>query len=209
MNEIKFYKVNQPFGFFSNFSPHPIFIKGRLWPTVEHYFQSSKFESLELVEKIRLMDSPMKAAIEGRNRENKIRSDWEIIKDDLMFEALEAKFLQHPKILKELMLTENSIIIEHTENDNYWGDGKDGKGENKLGILLMRVREKVKKYERNSSVVLPPWIAFPTVNQYDLFWRMGLGEEYLTLWAKCYLEGDKESYRRKFPEPLEWDGIYD
>ena len=32
-------------------------------------------------------------------------------------------------------------LVEHTPNDNYWGDGGyDGKGQNKLGVLLMDVR---------------------------------------------------------------------
>ncbi|MFM2063889.1 MAG: hypothetical protein RLZZ507_3560, partial [Cyanobacteriota bacterium] len=36
---IYFYKVWQPYGCFSNFSPHPIEIEGVDWPTVEHYYQ--------------------------------------------------------------------------------------------------------------------------------------------------------------------------
>jgi predicted NAD-dependent protein-ADP-ribosyltransferase YbiA (DUF1768 family) len=30
--------------------------------------------------------------------------------------------------------------VEHTDSDQFWGDGGGGKGQNKLGILLMRVR---------------------------------------------------------------------
>lgn len=36
-------------------------------------------------------------------------------------------------------------IIEHTENDDYWGDGGDGKGKNKLGQILMVVRAELTK----------------------------------------------------------------
>ncbi len=39
---IYFYKVWEPYGCFSNFSPHPIEIHGVYWATVEHYYQSQK-----------------------------------------------------------------------------------------------------------------------------------------------------------------------
>jgi ribA/ribD-fused uncharacterized protein len=42
-NEVKFYSVNEPYGCFSNFSPHEIFVDGILWRTAEHYFQAQKF----------------------------------------------------------------------------------------------------------------------------------------------------------------------
>ena len=42
-----------------------------------------------------------------------------------------------------LLATGDSTIVEHTENDAYWGDGGDGSGKNRLGQILMRVREKL------------------------------------------------------------------
>lgn len=36
---IFFYNENKDFGCFSNFSRHPVEIKGLVWPTTEHYFQ--------------------------------------------------------------------------------------------------------------------------------------------------------------------------
>jgi predicted NAD-dependent protein-ADP-ribosyltransferase YbiA (DUF1768 family) len=35
-------------------------------------------------------------------------------------------------------------IIEHTENDDYWGDGGDGSGKNMLGQILMRIRTELR-----------------------------------------------------------------
>lgn len=47
-------------------------------------------------------------------------------------------------MLKELLLsTDNLPIIEHTNNDSYWGDGGDGMGKNQLGQILMEVRNKL------------------------------------------------------------------
>jgi len=210
MNTIKFYRTNEPYGFFSNFSQHPVFIKNELWATTEHYFQASKFEDPSVRNKIKNIKSPMDAAKEGRNRNNKLRPNWEDIKDEVMYEALFFKFLQHPKLRKELILTGDKILIEHTANDIYWADGGDGSGKNKLGILLMGLRDDIKDISSDPNIILPPWIPFPSINQNDLFWRMGLGEQYITEWAEYYLHLPENSiYIKTFPEHKDWEGIYD
>ncbi|HEL2576000.1 NADAR family protein [Streptococcus suis] len=144
MDKILFYKVKEPYGEFSNFSSFGFTDdEGLYWPTSEHYFQAKKFNSLILQEKIRKINSPMVAAIEGRNRENPLREDWEYVKDDIMRYAVYQKFKQNT-MLKELLLsTDNLPIIEHTNNDTYWGDGGDGMGKNQLGHILMEVRNKL------------------------------------------------------------------
>ena len=98
----------------------------------------------QIQEKIRQIASPMDAALEGRNRQNPLRPDWEEVKDEVMLQALRMKFSQNPEITRELLATGDAIIIEHTRNDDYWADGGDGSGKNKLGILLMQVREELK-----------------------------------------------------------------
>ena len=140
MKEIKFYKVNDAFGYMSNFAPYPFSEGNKIWPTSEHYFQAQKFLVPEIQEKIRLMESPMDAALEGRNRQNPLRADWEEVKDEVMFQALWMKFSQNPEIAKELLATGDAILIEHTRNDAYWADGGDGSGENMLGKILMETR---------------------------------------------------------------------
>ena len=144
MKEIKFYKVNDEYGFMSNFAPYSFSDGSKIWPTSEHYFQAQKFLVPEIQEKIRQIVSPMDAAIEGRNRQNPLRPDWEEVKDEVMLQALRMKFSQNPEIAKELLATGDAILIEHTRNDDYWADGGDGSGKNKLGLLLMQVREELK-----------------------------------------------------------------
>ena len=39
---IHFYSTTGEYGCFSNFSRHPVFLKGKRWPTSEHYFQAQK-----------------------------------------------------------------------------------------------------------------------------------------------------------------------
>lgn len=147
MNEILFYRVADPHGEFSNFSPHPIALKDREWPTGEPYFQAQKFAGTEHEDEVCQAKSPMIAARMGRSRERPLRADWETAKDDVMRAALYAKFTQHPKLRSLLLATGNAVIVEHTKNDAYWGDGGDGSGKNRLGELLMELREKLRTEE--------------------------------------------------------------
>ena len=143
MNEIKFYSTLDEFGEFSNFAYFPIKLDGKLWHTTEHYFQAQKFIDQAYQEKIRKATSPMMAARLGRDRKQKLRTDWEAVKNNVMKKALMAKFSQHDDLKILLLSTGEAKLIEHTENDAYWGDGGDGKGKNYLGILLMQVREEI------------------------------------------------------------------
>ncbi|MEA5509961.1 NADAR family protein [Crocosphaera sp. UHCC 0190] len=141
---IRFYHQDKSYGFFSNFALYPIYLKDKIWPTSEHYFQAQKFAGTIYEEQIRQAKEPRKAAQLGRDRHKPLRSDWELIKDNIMEEALYAKFTQHPELTKKLLETGNAELIEHTRNDIYWGDGGDGKGKNKLGKLLMETRERIR-----------------------------------------------------------------
>ena len=138
--EIKFYSENDAYGEFSNFALFSIKLKGKTWKTTEHYFQAQKFAGTSHEKKIQQAASPMMAAQLGRTRKIKMRRNWDNIKDNVMYEALKAKFTQHDELTTLLTSTEDKKLIEHTENDSYWGDGGDGKGKNKLGKLLMKIR---------------------------------------------------------------------
>ena len=140
MKRILFYRVNEPYGEFSNFAPYPFELKGKTWPTSEHYFQAQKFAGTQREEEIRLENSPMIGARMGRSRSHPLRPDWEAVKDEVMREALRAKFEQHPKLKSLLLSTGDAELVEHTNNDHYWADGGDGSGKNRLGQLLMELR---------------------------------------------------------------------
>lgn len=140
---IYFYRVNEKYGCFSNFSQYAFELDGKEWMTSEHYFQAQKFYCTEYEDIIRLLDSPMKAAEMGRNRKLPLREDWEQMKNGIMRKAVYAKFIQNKEIGDILLSTGREIIIENTNNDYYWGCGKDGGGKNMLGKILMEVREKL------------------------------------------------------------------
>jgi len=145
MRVIKFYKVQEPFGCFSNFAAYPIEVDGKVWPTSEHYFQAQKFAGTEFEEEIRLVKSPMIAARMGRARSKPLRADWELVKDKVMRRAVLAKFTRHEDLRETLLATGDAMLVEHTRNDSYWGDGGDGRGRNMLGQILVSVREELRE----------------------------------------------------------------
>lgn len=140
----RFYRVDEPYGFMSNFARYPIQVDGREWPTSEHYFQAQKFAGRPGEEQVRAARAARDAAHLGRTLPG-LRGDWDAVKDEVMLKALRAKFTQHPDLRSQLLATGNRALIEHTTNDAYWADGGDGSGRNRLGELLMRVRAELRE----------------------------------------------------------------
>ncbi|MBI5544203.1 MAG: NADAR family protein [Deltaproteobacteria bacterium] len=136
-----FYSTRGPFGCFSNFSAHPVEIDGVTWPTTEHYFQAQKFSGTAHAGEIRRARSPMVAARMGRSRQRPLRKDWESVKDEIMRRAVLAKIRQHQEVRELLLGTGEEVLVEDTTTDQYWGCGSDGKGRNRLGQILMEVRD--------------------------------------------------------------------
>ena len=131
----------EPYGCFSNFSAHGFNLDEAWWRTSEHYFQAQKFIGTPHVEQIRLVLTPKDAARMGRERDRPLRSDWEQVKDDVMLKAVLCKFQTHADIREILLSTGNQLIVENSPIDYYWGCGADGSGKNKLGQILMQVRD--------------------------------------------------------------------
>ncbi len=205
MTALKFYETNQPYGCFSNFSRHPVELEGRVWLTVEHYFQAAKFTDPADVESVAHASTPFAAAQLGRERHRSLRSDWVSARDAAMLKALRAKFAQHPSIASVLASTAGSRLIEHTANDHYWADGGDGSGQNRLGELLVIVRSELPPWPM--PFTLPPWIIHPEIEPSDLFWRMGRGEDLLTQASRFHasLSGDtRVHFDAYFPVPEAW-----
>ena len=129
-----------------------------------------------------------------------------------MWAAIRRKFLQNHEIKIKLLETEGRVIVEHTVNDHYWADGGDGSGKNRLGILLMKLRAELRTQYNNFHWILPPWIAFPDVDQLDMFWRMGLGENYMYNWIKWFDRQSEEvqsEYEVSYPSNENWAGFYE
>ncbi len=132
----------KPYGCFSNFSLHGFELDGYWWITSEHYFQAQKFldTDIDWFHKIREVKTPKDAAKMGRSRQHTLSLDWEQVKDEIMYQAVLCKFTTHQNIQDILISTKNQLIVENPPIDYYWGCGQDGSGKNKLGKILMEVR---------------------------------------------------------------------
>jgi N-glycosidase YbiA len=151
---IYFYKVEEPYGCFSNFSPHSICINGQDWLTVEHYYQAQKFVGSadeRLVATIRAIPTPQAAANFGRDPNHCLRPEWEAVKIPIMREAVKTKFLAHADIQAILLATGDQLIVENSPTDYYWGCGCDKTGQNHLGKILMSVRHEISEALANAE----------------------------------------------------------
>ncbi|MFP4007948.1 MAG: NADAR family protein [Spirulinaceae cyanobacterium] len=139
---IYFYSTRETYGCFSNFSRHGFELDGFYWLTSEHYFQAYKFIETDpdWFAKIRDIKTPREAAKMGRDRAHPLRQDWNDVKDEIMKQAVLKKFQTHADIREILLNTGDNLLVENAPNDYYWGCGKDGSGQNKLGLVLMEVR---------------------------------------------------------------------
>ncbi len=145
----------QPYGRFSNFSPHGFELDGLWWPTSEHYFQAQKFAGTPFADQIRQAPTPNEAAKMGRRRSHPPRPDWEEIKDQVMLRGVLRKFEIHADIRAVLLATGEELLVENAPRDYYWGCGADGSGQNKLGQVLMAVRAVLRGREVQQSAWVP------------------------------------------------------
>lgn len=125
--------------FLSNFYDAKVEVFGLRFKNNEAAFQSQKCP--ERASEFCRID-PSSAKKLGRNVQ--LRSDWEDVKEQVMYECVKAKFTQNKDLKRKLLATGDAELIEGNNwKDKVWGVYK-GKGENKLGKILMRVREELK-----------------------------------------------------------------
>jgi ribA/ribD-fused uncharacterized protein len=125
------------FRFLSNFWLAEVEFEETTYPCVENAYQAAKTLDLE-TRKLFLGLTPGQAKAKGRSLE--IRPDWESIKIPVMTQLVRSKF-QHPILKKQLLDTGDFELIEgNTWGDTFWGVC-NGKGENNLGKILMKIRE--------------------------------------------------------------------
>jgi ribA/ribD-fused uncharacterized protein len=108
-------------------------IEGKRYPTVEHFFQASRFPSdVALQEAIRVSPTPAKAKEIGTANKANERPDWDSQKERVMLSGLRAKFQQNTGLLEQLKSTGARPIVE-ASTDAFWGEGRTGKGKNRMG----------------------------------------------------------------------------
>ena len=142
---IKFYRTDRDYGFLSSLYKKPIVFEEREFPTGEHAYQFGKFKDENTREWAMKAPKPHLLSILAHGLFSwDIVKNWSKIKVDRMYNVLKAKF-SDIELRQKLLDTGNSLLIEDSKTDPFWGIGKTGKGKNMLGKLLMKVREEIRK----------------------------------------------------------------
>ncbi len=130
--------------FLSNFYPCCFTYKNMDYTSAEHAFQAAKTTNYEDHRYVSTAVSPNEAKKRGRNV--KLRDDWEYNKNRIMYDIVYAKFSQNPELKKKLLETGDEELVEvNWWRDTYWGVNSIYQGLNKLGKILMKVREDLRK----------------------------------------------------------------
>lgn len=161
------YKVTDThvYGFFnehrylSNFHLHSIEYEGIIYPSNENAYQAAKI----LDQNMRLhFAGYTPSAAKGAGRSVSLREDWLTylpdeqlvtdsegvlilqVRDKIMYDINVIKF-SNP-YLRNLLLSTEDRVLEETNwwRDDYWGTF-NGKGLNKLGRILMKIRDEAKQ----------------------------------------------------------------
>ena len=132
--------------FLSNFYPTPVVYNGMRFNNTEAAFQAAKCP-YRMEEFCGLNPSDAKRL----GRRVHLRDDWEEVKDQVMYDVCVAKFTQSPPLTIALMETGNAELIEgNTWGDKVWGVC-NGVGENRLGKILMRIRDELRVKQEGGS----------------------------------------------------------
>lgn len=143
---------------FSNWYPSTFTHNGNTFTRGEQYMMYRKamlFNDTEIAQEILKTDNPALQKELGRKVRNYIDDVWAAQRVDIMVEGLYEKFNQNPKLKEALLATGDTEIAEASPIDLIWGigwaaedpeaqDKTKWKGQNLLGIVLMRVRDAIK-----------------------------------------------------------------
>ena len=139
---------DKEWAFLSNFYQSEIEFEGITYPTNEHFFQAMK--TLDIDERRAIANCRTPSQAKRMGRRVALRPDWEDIKESVMLEGLCLKFADE-QLADWLLETGDEELVEGTTwHDNEWGNCSCPKcahieGKNKLGRLLMQVRDMIKE----------------------------------------------------------------
>jgi len=130
------------FRWLSNFAEAPVVHDGVEYPTTEHAYQAAKTTDWAERDAIHQCATPGRAKRMGR--EITMRPDWDDVKEAVMLDLTRQKYAL-PEYRERLLATGDREIVEgNTWGDTFWGVC-NGVGENKLGRILMRVRDEIRR----------------------------------------------------------------
>jgi ribA/ribD-fused uncharacterized protein len=129
----------------ASYSRHTFELDGFEWPSVEHYYQAMKFDDEEYREQIRQSAHPADAAKLGKSKKHQRRKDWDKVKVTFMTRGTYIKCRTHADVAQKLLDSGEMEIAEVSQYDYFWGSGRDLRGNNAFGKMLMGVRDKLRE----------------------------------------------------------------
>lgn len=127
----------------SNFYHCRVVYKGKEYKSVEHAYQAQKATNEWDHDWIARSLGAAEAKLRGKAI--KPRPGFDSFKERLMLKLLWSKFYHNDNLRKQLIQTwPHELIHGNNHHDEFWGiNRRTGKGENRLGKLLMLLRDKV------------------------------------------------------------------
>lgn len=138
------YGFDKEYRWLSNFYPVKVWYDGMQFPSVEHAYQAAKTLDKEIRE-VFTHDTLRAGRAKNVGSHIDLRPDWnEETRIEIMYSLLLQKF-SHPS-LREKLLATGDLYIEETNywKDTFWGVC-NGVGENRLGNILMQIRNDIRK----------------------------------------------------------------
>ncbi|APG76865.1 hypothetical protein 1 [Beihai sipunculid worm virus 5] len=140
----------------SNLYPEEVTFEGEKYPSGEHLYQSMKCKELKKTEwlsEIEDLDSPMevKKLSSKWSLTKEQRAQWRKVRKARMRQVMECRLQQQPSFSSELLATNTAQLI-HNVADTYWGTGRDGKGMNVYGKMLMTLRQEFQTVTTQGSM---------------------------------------------------------
>ncbi len=142
-------RTKDQFGGLSNFaSGFPLKVGDLTFKTPQHLLEVCKFPDHPDVQDT-IVKQVNQIFITGITKDNleKVRADWDDVKDSVMEWILTLKYTQHEAFKTVLEKTGSKTIVNRSGVDKYWGAAQltNGKGvlvgTNKLGELLTKIRD--------------------------------------------------------------------
>jgi ribA/ribD-fused uncharacterized protein len=132
---------------FSSFFKSPFAYEGKEYISLANFFHSCKFAGTDddFAEEIRIQKNPALTRAKASSKDHAPNARWESDKVDLMRIGIVAKFSMNSALCRKLLATGDarieSTIEEEMRVKGFWSIGEDGTGANRMGKLLMSVRD--------------------------------------------------------------------
>lgn len=140
-NSIKGFTTDE-FRWLSNYYPCPVVYEGRQYLSSEAAYQAAKTLDLEDRKRFEKMGA---GTSKKEGQKVVMRSDWNEVKDQVMFDIVLDKFSRNADLRLKLLATDDKYLEEtNWWKDTYWGVC-NGVGKNQLGHTLMAVRDMIRE----------------------------------------------------------------